>query len=69
MHSSMQEHWKHSLHPASTLTPHPLSGTARLNVTYRFYRPSYSPQNTPACKCGVEGVLRCVMKKGANLGR
>ena len=69
MHSTMQETWKHSIHPATTLTPHPLAGTSRINITYRFYRQSYAPRFTPACKCGVEGVLRCVMKKGDNLGR
>jgi hypothetical protein len=65
----MQESWKHSIHPATTLTPHPIANTARINITYRYYRQSYSPKRTPACKCGVEGVLRCVMKKGDNLGR
>jgi len=69
MHSEMQEGWKHSIHPAKTITPHPIAGTARINITYRFYRPSYAPKYTPACKCGVEGVLRCVMKRGDNLGR
>lgn len=69
MHSTMQETWKHSIHPAAAVTPHPVAGTNRLNITYRFYRPSYSPKLTPACKCGVEGILRCVMKKGENLGR
>lgn len=69
MHSTMQETWKHSIHPATTVTPHPIAGTARVNITYRFYRPSYGPKYTPACKCGVEGVLRCVMKKDGNLGR
>jgi len=65
----MQESWKHSIHPATVVTPHSIAGTARLNITYRFYRTSYAPRYTPACKCGVEGVLRCVMKKGENLGR
>jgi hypothetical protein len=65
----MQETWKHSIHPATTVTPHAIAGTARINITYRYYRKSYSPKYTPACKCGVEGVLRCVMKKGENLGR
>jgi len=69
MHSTMQERWKHSIHPANAVTPHALAGTARLNITYRHYRRSYAPQYTPACKCGVEGILRCVMKKGENLGR
>jgi hypothetical protein len=65
----MQETWKHSIHPATTVTPHSIAGTSRINITYRYYRDSYSPRHTPACKCGVEGVLRCVMKKGDNLGR
>ena len=69
MHSTMQERWKHSIHPANVVTPHAVAGTARLNITYRHYRRSYAPQYTPACKCGVEGVLRCVMKRGENLGR
>lgn len=65
----MQETWKHSIQPATTITPHSVAGTSRINITYRFYRSSYSPKFTPPCKCGVEGVLRCVMKKGENLGR
>ena len=69
MHSNMQEEWKHSIHPTTTVTPHHIAGTARINITYRYYRPTYAPKYTPACKCGVEGVLRCVMKKGDNLGR
>ncbi|EIW60041.1 uncharacterized protein TRAVEDRAFT_145068, partial [Trametes versicolor FP-101664 SS1] len=35
---------------------------ARINVTFRFYRPDYTPSSTPLCKCGVPCILRPDMK-------
>ncbi|KAI9674129.1 MAG: hypothetical protein M1817_001947 [Caeruleum heppii] len=58
MHADMQESYKHALHPAPTVVPHPLAGTKRLNVTYRWYREEFGPRYTPRCKCGVGSVLR-----------
>ncbi|KAF9102373.1 hypothetical protein BGX29_004687 [Mortierella sp. GBA35] len=65
----MQEEWKHEVPPQPTVTPHPISGTARINITYRLRREGFSPQDTPVCKCGVAMVLRCVFKNKANYGR
>lgn len=59
-----------------TIVPSPLSLTddkeelsrledacsARINVTFRFYRPDYTPSSTPLCKCGVPCILRPDMK-------
>ncbi|KAF8983411.1 hypothetical protein BGZ46_010329 [Entomortierella lignicola] len=65
----MQEEWKHEVPPQATVTPHPISGTARINITFRLRREGFSPAETPVCKCGVAMVLRCVFKNRANYGR
>jgi hypothetical protein len=69
MHAEMQEEWKHSIHPAATVIPHPISGNRRINITYRHYKESLHPRFTPICVCGVPGVLRVVQKKKENWGR
>lgn len=69
MHAEMQEEWKHSISPAQTIDPHPISGNKRLNITYRYYKASLHPKYTPKCRCGVPCVLRCVMRKAENRGR
>ncbi|GAO48610.1 hypothetical protein SAICODRAFT_31046 [Saitoella complicata NRRL Y-17804] len=70
MHPPMQETYKHSIHPARTLTPHPIIGTSRINITYRMYRKSYvPPDGGKKCRCGVTAVLKTVMKQEKNAGR
>ena len=69
MHAEMQEEWKHAIAPAQNITPHPIAGHNRVNVTYRWYRESLHPKKTPRCRCGVPCVLRCVQKKKGNRGR
>ncbi|KAI9710630.1 MAG: hypothetical protein M1812_007395 [Candelaria pacifica] len=69
MHAEMQEEWKHSIHPAPTINPHPIAGNKRINITYRCYREELHPKYTPRCKCGVPTVLRCVQRKKENWGR
>ena len=69
MHAEMQEEWKHSIHPATVIDPHPIAGNKRINVTYRYYRETFHPKYTPRCKCGVATVLRCVQRKKENRGR
>lgn len=69
MHAETQEEYKHSIHPASVIDPHPIAGNKRINVTYRYYRESFHPKYTPRCKCGVATVLRCVQRKKGNRGR
>lgn len=44
MHAEMQEEWKHSIHPASSIDPHPIAGNKRINITYRHYRESFHPR-------------------------
>lgn len=65
----MQEEWKHEVPTQAKVTPHPISGTARINITYRLRREGFSPQETPVCQCGVAMVLRCVFKNKANYGK
>ncbi|BFZ62458.1 hypothetical protein YB2330_003552 [Saitoella coloradoensis] len=70
MHPPMQETYKHAIHPARTLTPHPIAGTSRINITYRMYRKSYvPPDGGKKCKCGVTAVLKTVMKQEKTAGR
>jgi len=69
MHAEMQEEYKHSIAPCSSIDPHPLSGNKRLNITYRYYRNSFHPRFTPKCRCGVPACLRCVMKSAETRGR
>ncbi|KAF7164460.1 hypothetical protein CNMCM5623_009007 [Aspergillus felis] len=69
MHAEMQEEWKHAIAPAQTVSPHPLSGNRRINITYRWYRDALHPRNIPRCRCGTHAILRCVQRKRENKGR
>ena len=69
MHAEMQEEWKHSIAPAQTIEPHPISGNKRINITYRDYKASLHPKFTPKCKCDVPCVLRVVQRKKENWGK
>ncbi|KAG9648511.1 hypothetical protein KCU95_g6166, partial [Aureobasidium melanogenum] len=69
MHAEMQEQWKHSIVPTTTIDPHPIAGNKRINITYRYYKPSFHPEFTPKCHCKIPTVLRCVQRKSENLGR
>ena len=35
---------------------------ARINITFRFYRPDFRPSSIPRCLCGVPCILRPDMK-------
>ena len=69
MHAAMQEEWKHSISPATSIDPHPVAGNRRLNVTYRCYKDYLHPKFTPRCRCDMPAVLRCVQKRAATRGR
>lgn len=69
MHASMQEEWKHSIAPARTVSPHPISGNKRINITYRQYKENLHPRFTPKCGCGVPTVLRVVQRQAGNRGK
>lgn len=69
MHAEMQEEWKHSIAPAPTITPHPVAGNKRINITYRWYREEFRPKHTPKCRCGAPCVLKTVQKQKATRGR
>ncbi|KAL4948319.1 hypothetical protein BDW69DRAFT_95177 [Aspergillus filifer] len=69
MHAETQEEWKHSIAPAQTIAPHPLSGNRRINITYRWYRDSLHPRNIPRCRCNAHAVLKCVQRKRDTRGR
>lgn len=69
MHAGTQEGWKHSIAPAQTVSPHPISKNKRINITYRWYRESLHPRNTPKCRCRMPAVLRCVQRKKETRGQ
>ncbi|KAF3398485.1 DNA oxidative demethylase ALKBH2 [Penicillium rolfsii] len=69
MHAEMQEEWKHSIAPAKTISPHPISGNRRINITYRWFRDTLHPRHTPRCLCGEHAILRCASRKQENRGR
>ncbi|KAL4934443.1 putative CUE domain protein [Aspergillus undulatus] len=69
MHAETQEEWKHAIAPAQTISPHPLSGNRRINITYRWYRDSLQPRNIPRCQCNAHAVLKCVQRKRESRGR
>lgn len=69
MHAEMQEEWKHSIPAVSTISPHPIAGNKRINITYRWYRESLHPRNIPRCRCNVPTILRCVQRKQGSRGR
>ena len=69
MHAEMQEEWKHSIAPAQSIDPHPIAGNKRINITYRWYREDFHPNNTPRCKCGTPTVLKCVQKRKETRGK
>lgn len=69
MHAEMQEEWKHSIPAVSTISPHPIAGNKRINITYRWYRESLHPRNIPRCRCNFPTILRCVQRKQESRGR
>ncbi|KAJ5088637.1 hypothetical protein N7456_012253 [Penicillium angulare] len=69
MHAEMQEEWKHAITPAQTISPHPVSGNRRINITYRWYRDTLHPRHIPRCRCGTHAILRCSQRKHESRGR
>lgn len=69
MHAEMQEEWKHAIAPAQTISPHPIAGKRRINITYRWYRETLHPRYTPRCRCGQHAILRCAKRKQESRGR
>ena len=82
MHASCQEIFKHSIptqrvidpfHPPFPHPDQPSGGdeieasNARINITFRFYRPDYRSSTTPKCKCGIPCILRPDMKNRYSL--
>lgn len=69
MHAGFQEEFKHSVSSTTELTPHPLSGAMRVNLTYRNYLAHYK-ENLPKCAiCGSAMELRRSFKDPQTRGR
>ncbi|KAL1915110.1 uncharacterized protein VTP21DRAFT_7591 [Calcarisporiella thermophila] len=69
MHPPTQEEFRHEVPSQRTIELHPVSGSTRINITFRSYRPEFSPRYTPRCHCGISCVLRVVQKQEQTLGR
>ncbi|KAI9144940.1 hypothetical protein BKA69DRAFT_645758 [Paraphysoderma sedebokerense] len=56
-----QELYRHAVLscPPTALQPHPISGTKRINLTFRLFRSEYA--NPPLCHCRIQAILRVVM--------
>ncbi|TPX32737.1 hypothetical protein SmJEL517_g04239 [Synchytrium microbalum] len=66
-----QEMFKHSVpsQKAVSLTWNDISGSARINLTFRHYRSDYTIADTPRCLCDNPCDLKPVMKKDYSLGK
>ncbi|CAN6618755.1 hypothetical protein TRVA0_007S02212 [Trichomonascus vanleenenianus] len=65
MHATCQELYKHSIVPVTyPLAPHSISGTTRLNITYRWYRREFRTEVVPKCDCGIPMILRTTIARG-----
>ncbi|KAF8744571.1 2OG-Fe(II) oxygenase superfamily, partial [Rhizoctonia solani] len=69
MHPPCQERFKHTVPSQQAIDmfrppfPHDAQpSNARINITFRFYRPDFRPHTTPRCACGDPCVLRADMK-------
>ncbi|KAG5463274.1 MAG: hypothetical protein BJ554DRAFT_562, partial [Olpidium bornovanus] len=62
--------FRHDVPPVQSLAPHPISGSARINLTFRMFRDEYcGAAATPVCDCGEKSILRVVQKREATSGR
>ncbi|GMH45684.1 hypothetical protein BSKO_13647 [Bryopsis sp. KO-2023] len=54
-----QEEWRHEVPKCSNLKfqHHPLSGTGRLNLTFRMLRPEWAAK-VPKCRCGRGAIMK-----------
>lgn len=63
-----QEFWRHEVPKDNQLKPHPITGPARLNFTFRKTVGSLF-RRRPLCKCGRKARLKPVLKETRNRGR
>ncbi|KAJ1910472.1 hypothetical protein IWQ60_010634 [Tieghemiomyces parasiticus] len=65
----MQEEYQHTVPRHTPIDRHPISGSIRINLTFRHYRSEYGPSSNPCCHCGIPCQLRPVTKQATTLGR
>lgn len=62
-----QETYKHDVPKITSNLPslkrNPISGTERINLTFRHYREDYEAAKIPSCNCGNKMDLQCAFKK------
>lgn len=69
MHAGFQEEYKHCIPATTEFTPHEISGTIRMNLTYRHYLPKFQ-ENLPMCsRCGNQMDLKRSFKDPKTRGR
>ncbi len=52
---------------SKTVASHPVSGLARVNVTFRRLKAQWAEQ-APMCKCGVRSILKAAYRKAGQQG-
>ncbi|WIA23119.1 hypothetical protein OEZ86_010021 [Tetradesmus obliquus] len=59
-----QEEWRHEVpKTAKPLTPHSISGTARINLTFRSINTAWEAA-VPPCRCGRRSVMKSRLLQG-----
>jgi hypothetical protein len=69
MHAGFQEEFKHCIPSTTELKAHPLSGTMRVNFTYRNYLSGYKDKMPKCDRCGSSMELRRCFKDPHTRGR
>eukprot|EP00775_Hariotina_reticulata_P002696 gene2696-2996_t len=60
--SASWEEWLHEVPKSSKpLSPHPLSGPARVNLTFRQQHQAWAAA-VPSCHCGKRAIMKCSVK-------
>ncbi|BDA47843.1 probable DNA oxidative demethylase ALKBH2 [Coccomyxa sp. Obi] len=57
-----QEEWRHEVPRSKAVGRHPVSGTARINLTFRRLDPA-SAARAPLCRCGNQAVLKASLNR------
>ncbi|KAL3152126.1 hypothetical protein ABBQ32_001224 [Trebouxia sp. C0010 RCD-2024] len=60
----MQEAWKHEIPKCKHVTSHPMTGKARINLTFRQLKPAWA-EKAPCCRCGQRAVMKASLPSSA----
>ncbi|KAA6425076.1 MAG: GRF zinc finger domain-containing [Trebouxia sp. A1-2] len=60
----MQEAWKHEVPKCRHVETHPISGKARINLTFRRLKPEWAAKS-PCCRCNQQAVMKASLPSSA----